>query len=93
MTTLATTPSDRRNEAEVRSVASALFQRWPALLGFCVREDGELFLTDVAVHPWCDDEQRAKLCCEIASAFAELIDEDAAAGELLSGRTFARTMH
>ena len=88
--TLETTPFDRRGEAEVGSVVGALFRRW---LGFSVHDEGELFLTDLAVHPWFDEQQRSKLCYEIAVAFSELIDEEPAARELLSGRTFARTVH
>ena len=92
MTTLQTRTLDRRREAEVSTVVNALFERWPALLGFCLREDGELFLTDLAVHPWFDDGL-SKLGGEIALVLSDLIDEEPGARELLSGRTFARTVH
>jgi hypothetical protein len=82
-----------RGDAEVGTVVGALFSRWPGLLGFSVMEQGELFLSDLALHPWFDEAQRSSLCCEIAVALSALIDEEPATRELLSGRTFARTVH
>lgn len=82
-----------RGDAEVGTVVDALFRRWPGLLGFAVQGEGELYLTEVALHPWFDEAQRSSLCSEIAVALSELIDEEPAARELLSGRTFARTVH
>jgi hypothetical protein len=93
MKALESAPCDPRSEAEVGTVVNALFTRWPALLGFSVQEEGELYLTDVALHPWFDEAQRASLCSEIAVALSEIMDEEPAARELLSGRTFARSVH
>jgi hypothetical protein len=93
MRTLETTPSDARGAAEIGTVVADLFDRWPTLVGFSVQDEGELFLAEVALHPWFDEHHRSKLCYEIAVAFSELIDEEPAARELLSGRTFARAFH
>jgi hypothetical protein len=93
MRNVQTVPRNRRGEAEVGGVVNALFHRWPALLGFSVQDEGELFLAEVAVHPWIDEQERSKLCYDIAVAFSELIDEQPVARELVSGRTFARALH
>src|SRR5688572_12425881 len=68
MRTLETTPRNRRGDAQVGTVVHALFRRWPGLLGFAVQEEGELYLTEVALHPWFDEAQRSSLCSEIAVA-------------------------
>lgn len=93
MRTLETTPSDPRGAAEIGTVVGALFSRWPGLIGFSVLDEGELFLTDVVLHPWFDEAQRSSLCSQIAVALSDLVDEEPAARELLGGRTFARTVH
>jgi hypothetical protein len=93
MRILETTICDAPGASEVGTVMGALFSRWPGLLGFAVQEEGELFLTELAVHPWFDEAQRSSLCSEIAVALSELIDEEPAVRELLSGRTFARAFH
>jgi hypothetical protein len=93
MRTLQPASCTPRGGAEVGTVMNALFLRWPGLLGFSVLEEGELYLADVVLHPWFDEAQRASLCSEIAVALSGLIDEEPAARELLSGRTFARSMH
>ena len=74
-------------------MVAELFRRWPALVGFSVEEDGELFLSDVALYPWLEEKQQASLPAEIAVALFELLDCEPAARALLGGRTFARTLH
>ena len=93
MTTVQTALRNRAGEAEVGSMVNALFHRWPALLGFSVKDEGELSIAYVAVHPWFDEQERSKLCYDIAVAFSELIDEQLVERDLVSGRTFARALH
>ena len=83
----------RALEADLACVVSTLFRRWPALLGFSVRDQGELCLAEVEMHPWSDADQRSHLRGDIAAALLELMDEAPDARMLLSGRTFARTLH
>jgi hypothetical protein len=84
----------------------SLFARHPALCGFSVRgladvpdscarsgEGGELFVSDVGVSPSLTSEQYGEIYQEIATTLSELLAEQPNACELLSGRTFARTLH
>jgi hypothetical protein len=76
----------------IDSALHQLFAAHPELCGFSVGElDGELCLADVATDPW--RARSGELARHIAAALAELIDEEPEAAELLSGRTFARTLH
>lgn len=78
-------------EAQVRTVVATLFRRFPELVGFSVWEASEdLCLASVETFP-CDAEP--SLMGEIAAPLLDLLDEDPEARELLSGRTFARTLH
>lgn len=90
-------------ESQVEEVVAQVFDRLPVLVGFSVQvldpvpEDrsamqleNELFLADVETFPWAG--RYAELVGEIALPLLELIDEEPAARQLLSGRTFARTL-
>jgi hypothetical protein len=83
-----------------------LFARHPALTGFSVRglcdvpdncarsgDAGELFVSDIGVSPTVSSEQFGEIFEEITSILSEFIAEQPGAGELLRGRTFARTLH
>jgi hypothetical protein len=83
-----------------------LFARHPALAGFSVRgladvpdscartgDEGELFVSDIGVSPAVSGEQFGEMFEDIATALSDLIAEQPGAGELLRGRTFARTLH
>lgn len=91
-------------ESQVEEVVAQVFDRLPALVGFSVQVldplpespsalqlENDLFLADVETFPW--PGQYAELVGEIALPLLELIDEEPAARDLLSGRTFARTRH
>lgn len=84
----------------------SLFQRYPALSGFSVRSlhdvpdncsrsgaEGELFVSDVGVLPSLAQDQYGEIFEDIATTLAELLAEQPDAEELLSGRTFARSLH
>ncbi len=72
----------------------SLFARCPELSGFSVRgEADELFVSDVGISPRLGAEQYGEIYQEIANTLSVLLDEQPEAGELLRGRTFARTLH
>lgn len=71
-----------------------LFSRCPELSGFSVRGDADdLFVSDVGIAPRLSAEQYGEIYQDIAATLAELVEERPEAGELLRGRTFARTLH
>jgi hypothetical protein len=70
---------------------STLFQRYPALCGFSVKED--LSFSNVACHPALVGDEAQILCEEISAALSELVEERPEAAELLRGRTLARMFH
>ena len=73
-----------------------LFLRFPTLYGFSVRgcgDEGELFVDHIGVSPGFDAEHYEEIFREIVVALAELAAEEAGAGEILRGRTFARVLH
>jgi hypothetical protein len=71
-----------------------LFSRCPELSGFSVRGDAdELFVSDVGIAPRLSAEQYGEIYQDIAVTLSELLEERPEAGELLRGRTFARTLH
>jgi hypothetical protein len=71
-----------------------LFSRCPELSGFSVRGDAEdLFVSDVGIAPRLSAEQYGEIYQDIALTLSELLEERPEAGELLRGRTFARTLH
>ena len=79
-------------ETELQAVVATLFQRFPELVGFSVREaKDELCLAGVEIFP--AGLEPDGLMGEIAGPLLDLLDEDPDARELLSGRTFARTLH
>lgn len=87
----------RAVESDIRAMVEKLFLRWPALVGFSLRDggdgSGDLYLTDIQAYPWPSEWESASLRREIIHAFLELLDEAPAARELLRARTFARTLH
>ena len=91
--------------AELEESILALFGGFPSLCGFSVQdrpgtpgagtetvEDG-LFLTDVGLYPAPNIEEAKFICQEIRDTLAQLIEERPHARELISGRTFARSLH
>ena len=76
---------------EVNDMMSTLFQRYPALCGFSVKED--LSFSNVACHPALVGDEAQILCEEISAALSELVEERPEAAELLRGRTLARVFH
>ena len=71
----------------------SLFDRCPELSGFAVRgENDELFVSDVGISPRLSSEQYGEIYQDIANTLSGLLDEAPEAGELLRGRTFARTL-
>ncbi len=76
---------------EVNDMMSTLFQRYPALCGFSVKED--LSFSNVACHPALVGDVAQILCEEISAALSELVEERPEAAELLRGRTLARMFH
>jgi hypothetical protein len=78
-------------QQEVQEVVETLFQRYPTLCGFAVKED--LSFSNVACHPAVVGDEAQLLCEEISAALHELVDERPEAAELLRGRTLARSFH
>lgn len=79
---------------QVEQQLQLLFSRCPELSGFSVRGDAEeLFVSDVGIAPRLSPEQYGEIYQDIALTLSELLDERPEAGELLRGRTFARTLH
>ena len=86
----------RALEADIGAVTAALFRRWPALVGFCVRDGAnseEQLHLSVSLFPEPQPEERSLVLGEIAQALAELMDEAPDTASLLRARTFARTLH
>ncbi len=83
-----------RTQIQLEEQLQSLFARCPELSGFSVRgEADELFVSDVGISPRLSAEQYGEIYQEIANTLSELLDEQPEAGELLRGRTFARTLH
>ena len=79
---------------QVEQQLQLLFSRCPELSGFSVRgEADELFVSDVGITPRLSPEQYGEIYQDIAATLSELLEERPEAGELLRGRTFARTLH
>jgi hypothetical protein len=76
---------------EVQDAVNTLFQRYPTLCGFSVKDD--LSFSNVACHPALASVDAEILCEEISATLHELLEEQPEAAELLRGRTVARTFH
>ena len=81
----------QHTEAIVERHLSQLFQRVPMLAGFCVLPDLEV--TELAVSTWPGYTAGRDLYEEVMQSLVELADERPDAVQLMSGRTFARTVH
>ena len=79
-------------EQRLEASVNALFRRCPALCGFAVEHETELFVSEVTIHPPFAAPHR-ELRGLIVAELAALIDECPEAGELLRERTFARVFH
>jgi len=83
-----------KTQIQLEEQLQSLFARCPELSGFSVRgEADELFVSDVGISPRLGAEQYGEIYEEIANTLSVLLDEQPEAGELLRGRTFARTLH
>jgi hypothetical protein len=83
-----------KTQIQLEEQLQSLFARCPELSGFAVRgEADELFVSDVGISPRLSAEQYGEIYEEIANTLSVLLDEQPEAGELLRGRTFARTVH
>ncbi len=83
-----------KTQIQLEERLQSLFARCPELSGFSVRgEADELFVSDVGISPRLSAEQYGEIYEEIANTLSVLLDEQPEAGELLRGRTFARTLH
>ena len=78
-------------QREVQDLMNTLFQRYPTLCGFAVRDD--LSFSNVACHPAMLGEDARQLADEISATLVDLLEERPEAAELLRGRTLARTFH
>jgi hypothetical protein len=76
---------------EVQDLVNMVFQRYPTLCGFAVRED--LSFSNLACYPAIASDEADLLCEELSAALAELAEERPEIAELLRGRTLARTFH
>jgi hypothetical protein len=70
----------------------SLFTRCPALCGFTVRGETELYVSDVGISPRISAEQYGEIFQEIVATLAALLEERPEASELLRDRTFARLL-
>ncbi|TMH65272.1 MAG: hypothetical protein E6H57_14955 [Betaproteobacteria bacterium] len=82
----------KMHEQRLEASVNALFRRCPALCGFAVEHQTELFVSEVTTHPSGAAPHR-ELRGVIVAALAALIEECPEAGELLRERTFARVFH
>ena len=83
-----------RIQSDLQQQVESLFERCPELWGFSVRaENDELFVSDVGIAPRLSAEQYGEIFQDIARTLMELVEEQPEAGEILRGRTFARTLH
>jgi len=94
----------RYTAAELEESMLTLFGGFPSLCGFSIQDrpgnaagsealEGGLFLTDVGLYPLPNIEEAKFICQEIRDTLAQLLEERPQARELLSGRTFARSLH
>jgi hypothetical protein len=79
---------------QVEEQVESLFERCPDLCGFSVQGDErDLFVSDVGITSRLSAERYGEIFQDIAATLAGLLEEQPAAGALLRGRTFARTLH
>ena len=76
---------------QVEDLMGTLFQRYPALCGFLVKED--LSFSNVSCHPALPGAQAQELIEEISATLHALAEEQPEAADLLRGRTLARVFH
>ena len=78
----------------IQEQVESLFARCPDLCGFAVRAEAEeLYVSDIGISPRLSAEQYGEIYQDIAQTLGELLEQEPQAGEWLSGRTFARTVH
>ena len=80
------------HEKRLEASVNALFRRCPALYGFTVEHQTELFISDVTIHP-SGAAPHGEVRGVIMAALGALIEEYPEAGKLLRERTFARVFH
>jgi hypothetical protein len=78
-------------QREVQDLVNTLFQRYPTLCGFAVKDD--MSFSNVACHPALIGDEAEILCEEISATLHELVEERPEAADLLRGRTVARIFH
>jgi len=78
----------------IQEQVESLFARCPDLCGFAVRAEAEeLYVSDIGISPRLSAEQYGEIYQDIAQTLGELLEQEPQAGEWLTGRTFARTVH
>jgi hypothetical protein len=83
-----------KSQSLIQEQVESLFARCPDLCGFAVRAEAEeLYVSDIGISPRLSAEQYGEIYQDIAQTLGELLEQEPQAGEWLSGRTFARTVH
>jgi hypothetical protein len=83
-----------KEEKALQAAVNKLFTRYPALCGFAVQKHGYRFsLSELAVLPSHDADLPALLEGEIALTIADFLLDRPQAVSLITGRTFARSLH
>jgi hypothetical protein len=83
-----------KSQSLIQEQVESLFARCPDLCGFAVRAEAEeLYVSDIGISPRLSAEQYGEIYQDIAQTLGELLEQEPQAGEWLTGRTFARTVH
>ncbi|HVJ12493.1 MAG TPA: hypothetical protein VNC62_13055 [Burkholderiales bacterium] len=83
-----------KSQQLIQEQVESLFARCPDLCGFAVRAEAEeLYVSDIGISPRLSAEQYGEIYQDIAQTLGELLEQEPQAGEWLTGRTFARTVH
>jgi hypothetical protein len=83
-----------KSQQLIQEQVESLFARCPDLCGFAVRAEAEeLYVSDIGISPRLSAEQYGEIYEDIAQTLGELLEQEPQAGEWLTGRTFARTVH
>ena len=83
-----------KSQRLIQEQVESLFARCPDLCGFAVRAEAEeLYVSDIGISPRLSAEQYGEIYQDIAQTLGELLEQEPQAGEWLTGRTFARTVH